>query len=106
MTNEWVLAVVLALGGIGSAGIVGLALAALAQRRSWSYLFVTLALVALAVRAVVGSFSLMGMLSVPTHHAAEHVLDVVMAGLVIAAVYTARTARRSAATADYGRDDD
>ena len=109
MANEWVLAVVLALGGIGSAGIVGLALTALVQRRSWSYLLVTLALVTLSVRAVVGAFSLMGMLSIPTHHTAEHVLDVLMAGLVIAAVYTARTARQSAAAAERthgGGDDD
>lgn len=108
MATEWLLAVVLALGGLGSAGIVGLALAALVQRRSWSYLLVTLALVTLGVRAVVGTFSLMGMLSVPTHHTAEHVLDVVMAALVIAAVYTARTARQSAAAAErsYGGGDD
>ena len=109
MATEWVLAVVLALGGIGSAGIVGLALTALVQRRSWSYLLVTLALVTLSVRAVVGAFSLMGMLSIPTHHTAELVLDVLMAGLVIAAVYTARTARQSAAATERthgGGDDD
>jgi len=110
MANEWVLAVVLALGGLGSAGVVGLALVALLQRRSWSYLLVTLALVTLGARAVVGTFSLMGMLSIPTHHTAEHLLDVLMAGLVIAAVYTARTARQSAAESEaersYGGDDD
>ncbi|MFC7229473.1 hypothetical protein N0B31_18895 [Salinirubellus salinus] len=102
MANEWVLAVVLALGGVGSAGIVGLALVALVQRRSVPYLLVTLALVTLGARAVVGAFSLLGMLSIPTHHTAEHLLDVLMAGLVIAAVYTARSARRSAAAADRG----
>jgi hypothetical protein len=68
---------------------------------------VTLALLTLAVRAIIGSVFMMGMLSVATHHTAEHLLDVVMAGLVIAAVYTARTAR-GAATPEpgYGGKDD
>jgi hypothetical protein len=93
LLSELFLAVVLALGALGSAGVLGLALAALSQRRSWSYLLVTLALLTLLARVVVAGVSMVGGLSVPTHHTLEHVLDVLMAGLVIAAVYTARTAR-------------
>jgi hypothetical protein len=108
MATEWGLAVVLALGGLGSAAILGLGLAALVQRRSWSYLLVTLALLTLLGRTAVGTVSVVGMLSVPTHHTVEHVLDVLMAALVIAAVYTARSARGAELDRPYGEggDDD
>jgi hypothetical protein len=77
-----------------------LALAGFARRRSRPYLLVALALATLLVRVGVASAAMAGLLTDPDHHLAEHVLDVLMAALVIAAVYTARSVRRRA-----GRDD-
>lgn len=87
------MAVLLALAGLGSAVLVGLALAAFARRGSRSYLLVVLALATLLARTALGALSLTRTLSLVDHHALEHVLDVAMAALVIAAVYTARAAR-------------
>lgn len=94
MPPDLALAVALALASVGSAVIIGLALVALVRRRSWPYLLVTLALATLLARTAVGVGSLWGWFSVATHHTVEHALDVAMAGLVIAAVYLARGARR------------
>jgi uncharacterized membrane protein len=94
VSNHLVLSLVLALAGLGSAFVIGLALAALVRRRSWSYLLVTLALGTLLARTAVAVGEMSGLLGGATHHTLEHVLDVAMAALVIAAVYTARRARR------------
>jgi hypothetical protein len=91
----------LALAGVGSALLVGLALAALLRRRSRSYLLVTLALGTLLARTGVAVLSLTGTLAEGSHHLLEHGLDAVMAALVVAAVYDARRVRR---TADDGND--
>jgi hypothetical protein len=85
------LPVVLVFAGVGSALIVALALVALARRRSPSYLLVALALATLAARTVVAALTMRGALPTAEHHLLEHGLDVAMAGLVIAAVYCART---------------
>ncbi|HET7323938.1 MAG TPA: hypothetical protein VFJ06_06380 [Halococcus sp.] len=82
---------VLLLAGITSLVIIGLAVVALAQRRSRSYLLITLALSVLLVRTVVGELAMSGMMARQTHHLAEHALDGVMAVLLLAAVYCART---------------
>jgi hypothetical protein len=86
------LTVVLVLGGLGAALVAGLALAALARRRSVPYLLVVLAVLAVLARAVVGVVSLQGGLDAGVHHLVEHGLDVVMVALVVAAVVTARRA--------------
>ena len=86
---------VLALAGLGSAVVVALALAALVRRRSRSYLLVALALSTLLARTAVAVLSATGRLGPDIHHVLEHALDVTMAGLVIAAVYDARSARKS-----------
>lgn len=91
-----VLAAVLTLASIASAALVGVALAAFARRRSHSYLFVALAVAALAARSVVGWLGMAGELSIATHHTAEHGLDVVMVALVVAAVWYARSIRTTA----------
>jgi hypothetical protein len=85
---------VLALAAVGSA--VVFALAALVRRRSRSYLLVALALSTLLARTAVAVLSATGRLGPVLHHVFEHGLDVTMAGLVIAAVYDARSAHRSA----------
>ena len=84
------LGVLLAVGALGAAGVLGLALAALLQRRSWPYLLVALALGTLFVRFVTGVGYMQGSLAAETHHLLEHGLDVAMAALVIAAVVVAR----------------
>ncbi|QZX99633.1 DUF7471 family protein [Halobaculum rubrum] len=86
-------AVVVALGGVAGAGLLGLGLAAFLRRRSRSYLLVALALGALAARAGIAAGAAFGLVGVEAHHFVEHLLDVVMAGLVVAAVYYARTVR-------------
>ncbi|WP_238392179.1 DUF7471 family protein [Halorussus amylolyticus] len=94
------LVVLLGLAGVGSALVLALALAALFRRRTRSYLLVALALSTLLARTGVAALSAVGTVGAESHHVLEHGLDVVMAGLVIAAVYDARTARKDAALDD------
>jgi Kef-type K+ transport system membrane component KefB len=96
MANGPLLIALLALAGVAAATLLGLALAGFARRRSRPYLLVALALATLLVRVGVASAAMAGLLTDPDHHLAEHVLDVLMAALVIAAVYTARSVRRRA----------
>lgn len=87
------LAAVLTLASVASAVLVGLAFAALVRRRTSPYVFVALAVAALAARTVVGWLGMVGELSPGSHHTAEHGLDVVMVALVVAAVWYARAVR-------------
>jgi PhoPQ-activated pathogenicity-related protein len=87
---------VLLLAGIASLAVVGLAVVAFAQRRSRSYLLITMALTTLLARTVVGALATNGMMAQATHHLTEHMLDGVMAVLLLAAVYYARTTERTA----------
>jgi hypothetical protein len=96
MANGPVLIALLALAGLAAATLLGLALAGFARRRSRPYLLVALALATLLARVAVATAAMGGLLADPDHHLAEHVLDVLMAALVIGAVYTARSARRRA----------
>ena len=82
---------VLVLAGGASLLIASLAIAAFAQRRSRSYLLIALALATLLARTVAGGLAMGELLPVGTHHVVEHSLDGVMAILLIAAVYFART---------------
>jgi hypothetical protein len=90
---------VLTLGLAAAAAAVVFAggLVAFLRRRTRSYLLVALALGALFARTAVAVCAAVGLLDPVTHHLGEHLLDAVMAGLVIAAVYYARTTRRVAA---------
>lgn len=82
---------VLTLAAALTATVAGLAVAAFVRRRSGPYLLVALALSALVARTVVGVGSYTPMLGPDDHHLLEHGLDVVMAALVIAAVYLVRS---------------
>ncbi|MFC3479000.1 DUF7471 family protein [Halobacterium litoreum] len=82
----------LALAGVAAALLTGAALAVFLRRRSRSHLLVALALGALLARTVVAGASLAGAVALDSHHLVEHSLDVVMAALVVAAVYYARSA--------------
>ncbi|WP_321112673.1 DUF7471 family protein [Halorussus salinisoli] len=95
-----VFVVLLALAGLGSAVVLGLALTALIQRRSRSYLLVTLALATLLARTAVAAMTLTGSVAAGPHHLLEHGFDVVMAALVVAVVYDARSVRKSVDSGD------
>lgn len=86
-------AVLLAAAGI-SGVLVVLATAVYLRRRQRSYLLVVLAFAALFARAIVALLSVSNTVPATFHHVLEHALDVVMAGLVVAAVYYARTVER------------
>ena len=94
---EPILSVAVVLGGLSSAVVVALAVAALLRRRSASYLLVSLALGTLLARSAVAVVAMNGLFSNATHHVVEHGLDVLMAGLVLAAVYYARRVERTRA---------
>ncbi|EMA42345.1 hypothetical protein C448_10951 [Halococcus morrhuae DSM 1307] len=85
---------VLAVTAVVSLVVLGLGIVALAQRRSRSYLLITMALGTLVGRTLVGGLAMDGMLSMELHHLIEHTLDGVMAVLLLAAVYYARTMAR------------
>ena len=89
---------VLALAALGGAVLLGGGLAAFLRRGSRSYLLVALALGTLLARTGVAVAAELALLDPQVHHVSEHGLDVAMAGLVIAAVYYARTATGGAAT--------
>lgn len=82
---------VLSIAGIASALLLSLAVAAFVQRRSSLYLLIVLALGALVARSAAAGFTVIGLLPPDQHHVFEHRLDVVMASLVIGAIYYART---------------
>jgi hypothetical protein len=88
------LSALLALAALGSALVLALALAALRRRRSLPYALVALAFGALSARAFVGALTMTGHLAPSTHHLAEHGLDVAVVGLLVGAVYYARTVER------------
>jgi hypothetical protein len=90
-TGQPVLVVTLLAASVGALTVLALATAALALRRSVSYGLVTAALTTLAVRTAVAWLTIANLLSTQLHHLLEHGLDVIMASLVIGAVYYART---------------
>lgn len=87
------MAALLTVGGVSAAILVALGLVALTRRGTRAYALVALALVTLLARAVLGAVALFDAVPVATHHLLEHVLDALMAGLVLAAVYHARYPR-------------
>ncbi|WP_313696195.1 DUF7471 family protein [Halorarum halobium] len=83
-------ALVLGLAAVGGAILLGGGLAAFLRRGTRSYLLVALALGTLLARTALAVGAAWGAVDANTHHFGEHVLDVAMAGLVIAAVVYAR----------------
>lgn len=86
-----VLFCLLVLAGLAATVLVSLGLVAFSRRQSRSYLLVVLALCTLICKALAGSFTIVGIVPANLHHTMEHGLDLVMAMLLIAAVYYART---------------
>jgi heme A synthase len=95
------LAIVLTLAGLTSVGILALAVVALTRRQSWSYLLVTLAIGTLGLRVLLGGLMLFGLIDLGIHHLLEHVVDILMALLLFAAVYTARSTEVHASQEQY-----
>ena len=93
-TGPWYL-LVLGLAAAGGAVLLGGSLAAFLRRGSRSHLLVALALGTLLARTALAAGATWGTVGTDVHHFGEHVLDVAMAGLVIAAVVYARTTRGS-----------
>jgi len=87
-------------GTVGSAILLGLGVAAFVRRQSRSYLLVALALAALFARSAVAALSVAGAIDLQAHHLLEHALDVVLAALVVAAVYHARSVRPARSETD------
>jgi hypothetical protein len=83
--------VLVTVAAMGTALLLGLASAAFIQRRSRPYFLIAAAFAALFTRSLIAGVSLFGMLSPSTHHLLEHGVDVILVGLVVAAVYYART---------------
>lgn len=94
LIGEVALPTVLIITGIVSLAILGLGIVALAQRRSRSYLLITMALGTLVGRTLVGGLAIDGTIAMEFHHLTEHTLDGVMAVLLLAAVHYARTTER------------
>ncbi|ELZ95129.1 hypothetical protein C440_08632 [Haloferax mucosum ATCC BAA-1512] len=91
--SPWI-TVVVALAGISSVVLAGLGVAVFFRRRTRSHLLIALALLAFASRAAVSALTFGGILTDFDHHVFEHLLDFVMAGLVLAAIYYARRIER------------
>lgn len=91
---------VLLLGGLASAALVALATFAFSRRRSRSYLLVTLALCALALKAVLGGLWVIQVLPTDQHHLLEHGMDSAIAVLLVGAIYYARTVSKEGPDAE------
>jgi len=84
------LLVVITIAAMGTAMLLGIAIAAFLQRESQSYLLVVVAFSALFGRSIVAGINMVGLVSPTMHHFLEHGMDVVLVAVVIAAVYYAR----------------
>lgn len=73
--------------GLGTATLFALSVLAFARRRTRQYLLVTVALGALVVRSVVGLGTVLALVPMPIHHLVGHGLDVLIAALVLLAIY-------------------
>ncbi|MFP8956089.1 hypothetical protein ACLI4Y_05120 [Natrialbaceae archaeon A-CW3] len=83
---DWYLLLLLVLSGIVSIVVFLLAASAFRRRRSVPYLLITAALGALVMRPVVGTGTVLGYVSMRTHHTVEHLLDVLIAGFLLLAI--------------------
>ena len=87
LSADSILVALLVLAGIGSVIVFTLAVLALHRRRSTPHLLIVGALGALVGRTVVGLSVYAGLLTTEFHHVIEHGLDVVIAVLLLGAIY-------------------
>lgn len=97
MAAEYLLPLILLIAGLGGVLLVTLSSLALFRRQSLSYFLVTLAIATLVVRSFLGTVMLGGLLSDYSHHLLEHVLDIVVIGLLFTAVLVTRRIDTTAA---------
>lgn len=91
MFEQHTLVTVLLVGGVGAVGLAIVAGLALLRRRSISYLLITTAISAVALRVGIGVATVNNSLPVPHHHLLEHTLDAFIVVLLFGAIYAART---------------
>lgn len=84
------LPLVLAAASLASAVLVGVAILALVRRQSLSYGLVAAAIGTLLIRSILGIGTHVGVFAGHTHHFLEHILDVAVVTLLIAAIALAR----------------
>lgn len=82
------------LAGVASVVLALVGVMAFRRRRSPSYLLVATALVVLAMKALLGWMTIVGIVGVEPHYLIGHALDLLMALLLIAAIYVARSPHR------------
>ena len=88
--DSLLIGVLLVAAALVTVPVAGIALVAYLRRRAWSYLFVSLALLALVARIAIAAGTVFGVVPEHLHHVAEHGLDVTIAALVVGAVVAAR----------------
>ena len=84
------LEVIVVLAAISSGILAIVGTITFARHRSIPYLLIALALVFLLVKAVVGMFSITGLVSVESHNLIEHALDLFIATLLLGAILEAK----------------
>ncbi|UWG48224.1 putative membrane protein [Halanaeroarchaeum sp. HSR-CO] len=89
-----VVATLVILSGIVSLALAIIGIQAFRRRPSLSYFLVAAALVVLALKAFIGGLTVVGLLDLGIHHVIEHGLDLLMAVLLIGAIYAARSQHR------------
>ncbi|MFB6151155.1 MAG: hypothetical protein ABEJ40_05050 [Haloarculaceae archaeon] len=82
-----VLLVLLALAMLGTLALFLVAFTAARQRRSRSYVLLTVAIGLLVVRSVVGVGTVLGRVPMPAHHLIGAGVDLLIALLVLGAIY-------------------
>lgn len=85
---------ILTLATIGATVLFLLGVVAYRRRRSAPYLLITLALGALVVQAIVGLGTALGRVPMGLHHLVDHGLDVLIATLLLWAIYRSGRADR------------
>lgn len=81
---------VVVLAAIGTAALFVVSLVAYRRRRSLQYGLITAAIGALLVRSGVGAGTVLGAVPMPVHHLLEHALDLLVAIVLLLAVYLGR----------------
>lgn len=94
VTSDPMLAGVVILSALVSFPLAILGVLAYRRRRTRSYLLVAVAFLAFLFKSIVGLLTLVGVVSLGSHHLIEHGLDSVVAVLLIGAVYLARDSNR------------
>lgn len=94
-TGDWLgqgeaalLLAVIALATLGTLTLFLIAAAGAVRRRTHTFVLLTVAIGLLVGRSVVGVGTVMGVVPMPAHHLASHGFDLLIAVLVLSAVYT------------------